>query len=515
MRRFALLVIWFAVGIVPSLAQDKALADSLFREEQYDKALDVYRKLLDRSPYEKSELLYPIGISYLRTNNDRSLAIPYLERVVKDKGSHYPEVLYDLGQAYQYDHQYGKAIQFFNRFQLFYSYQQEEEEGRDSSEVVRKIDQCKNALELMKFPTDVSFKNLGEPVNTGDDELLPFVPADESFLLFTRKDREEGGKDIYRSLLDNGRFLPARPITSHINTSKGEESVTGVTPDGNNVLIHFKESEPRDGMYKSHIIEKNKIDKPSWLNGPVQGNGPVRAAILGKEEDILFFAAHREGGEGGLDLYISRELPNGEWGEPRNLGPSINTPEDESFPSLSPDGRTLYFSSRGHAGMGGYDLFKAIWNDDKQKWTQVQNLGYPLNTPYDDRSISISESGKYGYISSLRPEKGRGGYDIYRVEFGDVTPPYSLIKGYVRSAEHDRSVTDVDMTVVDQETGQVYGKYTPNTHTHRYVMILPPGEYSLQVEALGYQPYEENLTVLGKNAHRSEIRKDIELAPTH
>src|SRR5690606_30051200 len=105
-------------------------------------------------------------------------------------------------------------------------------------------------------------------------------------------------------------------------------------------------------------------------------------------------------------------------GPPQNLGPTINTPDDEDFPNISPDGKTLFFSSRGHAGMGGYDIFKSTWDADKRKFGSVENMRYPINTPDDDMNFMLSETGRYGYMSSLRAD-GYGDIDIYRVTFNE------------------------------------------------------------------------------------------------
>lgn len=197
-----------------------------------------------------------------------------------------------------------------------------------------------------------------------------------------------------------------------------------------------------------------------------------------------------------------------------NLGPTINTPFDEDFPNISPDGKTLYFSSRGHASMGGYDIFKASWDNTKRKFTGVKNMGYPINTPEDNMNFRVSETGKYGYISAVR-KGGFGGLDIYRIDFEEVEAKYTVVNGTVSTKDGKKVSDELFIEITDIETGEIYGEYMPNERTLRYVMILPPGKYELYVEAPGYQEIIEEIEILDKSSFKSFIKKDIELTPVN
>ena len=131
-------------------------------------------------------------------------------------------------------------------------------------------------------------------------------------------------------------------------------------------------------------------------------------------EKTLYFVSDRPGGFGGHDIYKSTRNEKGKWSEAENLGNVVNSPYDETAVFMHPDGKTLYFSSKGHAAMGGYDIFKSTFENGK--WTEPVNIGYPINTPDDDVFFVISASGKHGYYSSIK-EGGKGGQDLYMITF--------------------------------------------------------------------------------------------------
>jgi hypothetical protein len=159
--------------------------------------------------------------------------------------------------------------------------------------------------------------------------------------------------------------------------------------------------------------------------------------------------------------------------------------------------------------MGGYDIFKADYDSLKMKYVQPRNLGFPINSPRDEMNFSISETGRYGYISSYRKD-GFGDLDIYRVTFSEIEPNYTVFNGNIILPDGE-TFNSITMFVTDEITGQLYGEYLPNLTTMRFVIILPPGKYSLTIETDNFGLYEEKIEVLDKDAFQYEIIKDIEL----
>ncbi|HEY1039677.1 MAG TPA: hypothetical protein VGF30_09750, partial [Bacteroidia bacterium] len=213
---------------------------------------------------------------------------------------------------------------------------------------------------------------------------------------------------------------------------------------------------------------------------------------------------------GESDIYTSRLLPNGQWAIPMNLGPNINTKYKEDFPFLSPDGKILYFSSEGHSSMGGYDLFKSVWDEEEKTWGKPQNLGFPINTADDEQQICMLADNRAGYYSAYRPG-GFGDLDIYRIKFEDEEQKYSVIRGNVSNADTlDKVCVNVNITVTNKKTSEeIYFK--PNPTTGNYVMALIPGKYTVSVTCEGFKEIKEDLIIFDFGIAKPETIKDYKL----
>jgi hypothetical protein len=273
--------------------------------------------------------------------------------------------------------------------------------------------------------------------------------------------------------------------------------------------VYYKETFRGVGdLHVAEFSKEGRAKNAKVLGATINSKYAEIAGCLSADGKKFYFASDREGGYGGIDIYLCQILPNGEWSEAMNLGPTVNTKFDEDFPNVFNNGKELYFSSTGHSSMGGYDVFKAVWNESKKKFVSVENLGYPINTPEDNMNFRLSDDGKYGYIAALRKE-GHGGLDIYRVNFNKVEPKYTVIRGKV-SVENDAQINRVDITIFDEE-GEIYGDYKPNLKTMKYVIILPAGNYTMEVESAGYKMIEEEVFVKDKISYRPEVVRDINL----
>lgn len=495
-------------------AQDADLASKYFNSGNFYSAIDEYALLLEEEP-DNIEYNYNIAVSYLNTNIDKSLAIPYLEKL-----STFPKITsnvwYLLGRAYHFGYQFEKAI---NAFKTFI----ETGKGSDENQIdaQQQINYCENAKELMKFPVRVSFENLGKNVNSAYDDYYPFIPVNESFILFNstrdkNSNEDESGlplSNIYYSKVENGEYKKAQALPEAINKPERKEEIVGLNASGTKAILYFEDYNNFGDIY-SCDIEGNVFREPVKLGKTINSKDIEIAGCITENGQTLYFASDRDGGYGGVDIYSCQLLPNGEWSEPLNLGPTINTPFDEDFPNISPNGKTLYFSSRGHASMGGYDIFKAEWDETKRKFSGVSNMGYPINTPEDNMNFRVSETGKYGYISAVR-KGGYGGLDIYRIDFENVDAKYTVINGKVIVKDNKKIANDMFIQVTDLETGEIYGEYAPNEQTLRYVMILPPGKFEIYIEAPGYKEIIEEIEILDKSSYKSFINKDINLEPAN
>lgn len=481
-------------------------AEEKMLNQNFEEALEDYLQLYQLEP-KNIDYQYNIGVCYLNINGNKSKAIPYLENVVKSD-NHNPNAEFLLGRAYQYANRFSEAIEWFQKFK---------NKGKGNSDNLKQVDieiqHCFNARELIKFPVNVTFQNLGKNINSEYADYYPFVDERENFLVYNsnrpiKKDEDKLPNGQYKnsimiSKVINGEYTEASVIGKPVSNGNSEEEIVGMSADGKVLIVH------KNGkLYYSRMNDMGLFQKLEPLPASINSSGDVIAASINNEENEIYFASNRKGGYGGTDIYVCRKLSNGQWAEPENLGPSINTEYDEDFPNLSPDEKYLFFSSKGHGSMGGYDIFKATRNIETNKFENPKNIGYPINTSYDDMNFRISKTGRYGYMASIRGD-GMGDYDIYRIIFNDKEPEFTLIIGEIKADTEIKNYTDVSIQVTNFNNGELVGNYLPNPNTGRYVVILPPGKYKLIAELSGYKQYETSFEIYDKASYQSEIHHNI------
>lgn len=483
-------------------------------------ALEDFLVLLAKSPGDV-DLSFYIGASYLETNIDKLQAIPYLEYVVQQPK--FPkEAIYQLGRAYMFAGRFDEAIITFNKYKDI-------QRGKDDNIITgsRMIEMCFNAKQLVKYPRDVKFENLGSLVNSPYPDYNPFIPEDESFIVFTTKRPDclglqldyDGYKtpDIFLARAFKGQFREARNIGSSVNTEWYEE-VVGVSADGTELMVYIDNYDGYDDIYVSP--RKGRFfDEYYDIGRNINSDEIETTSSMSTDGTMLFFSRELDGKVGGTDIYMSRKLPNGTWGIPSRLPDIINTRFNESFPHLASDGKTFYFCSEGHSSMGGFDIFVSEYDDLTGLWGVPKNLGYPINTVDDDFNISMSTTGRYGYTSQFRAGEGLGERDIYRVTFFDVDPVYTIVRGSITNIKDslDRSpnykVGKFEMTVTDMNTDVYIGTYRPNSRSSNYAQVLEPGEYCVYVQGEMFFDTSAVIEVLGKDAQVRELIKDYTLRP--
>ena len=273
--------------------------------------------------------------------------------------------------------------------------------------------------------------NLGSNVNSGYDEYMPALTADYRTLVFTRRARrrpetppgQRDQEDFYISLYDTMEldWGPASRMPEPLN-SDGNEGAQTISHDGRVVIFTAcgLSKEPTGCDLYFSVRQGRRWSRPRNLGKPVNSVYWESFPSLSIDGYTLYFASNRAGGYGGTDIWCCT-LEEGRWSEPKNLGPSINTPGNETAPYIHFDDRTLYFASDGHTGMGGSDLFMAKRLGDNE-WGSVKNLGYPINTPADENNLIVAPDGRTAIFSSDRPD-GYGGQDLYSfIMPSDVRP---------------------------------------------------------------------------------------------
>ncbi len=475
--------------ILPSTSAqvDPRLADDLFKQTNYLDAIPQYKKLLKVDP-TNHKYIFKLGMCYLNTDIDKAKAIKYFEKLTKMKKMD-KETYYYLAKAYTHRYEYDKAIEALKKYK--------QNPGDFADKVDKEIFNYELAQELYDNPLKVTFTNLGDKVNSEYPDYYPFVSKDEKILIFTSRRKEGKGRkefdgyypsDIFMAKFNGFTFSSAKPVTS-LNTGFDDQCVY-LSADGSHMFIYFDNIEEAGDIYESFKSGSSYSRKKKIKEG-INTKYIETAASLSPDGNTLFFASNKPGGKGGLDLFMTRKLPNGEWAESQPIN-SLNTPDNEDFPYISEDGKTLYFASNGYPGLGGYDVYKSEWDPATNKWKPPTNLGYPLNTSYDDKVILFSDDKKHAYLTAVRPE-GFGDRDVYRVTIEEVEKKPALFIFNLKDATSGQRVKE-GLIVVFDKNDEIIGEYKANPNGS-FTIILNPGTYSLEIEVPGYKLATETLKV--------------------
>jgi hypothetical protein len=489
-----------------------AVANLKFSTKNYEDALSDYLKLLEGN--EKNAFYnYRVGACYVETNVDKLKAKTFLEIALLEPNVD-KMMLFTYAKSLSFHLEFDKAIEQYKKFI-------ETPAGKAmEKEVQHEIEMCQNAKELIKFPVAVTFENLGSEINSPFADYSPFISEGENFLMYNsqRPDnsiKKADGKyasNVYISSVKDGKWQSGEDIGETVNTKEGDEEIVGVCADGNTLIFSFDNKEGKGDVFVGPKMD-NQILKPFKVNPNINSSKfEESSASISPDGKTLYFASNRSGGLGGFDIYRTRILPSGEWGEAYNLGPDVNTIYDEDFPNISLDGYTLYFSSKGHNSMGGYDVFKSEILTDSLNFGPAKNVGYPINTPFDDKNLCMSGKGRYGYMAALR-KGGLGDLDVYRIIFKGVDAELTVVKGVLKVFKSDKIPANAVIEVFELKSNNTFGQYKVNAQTGKFVMILPPGGYSLDVMAPGFKAHSENITILDKGSFVPSMEINMNLLP--
>lgn len=487
-------------------AQTPSEAKEAFNSSNYKIAQKLYSKLLIAEPGNK-DYQYKLAVSLLKTRSELSKSLDYFIELKKE--NYNSEVIYHCAVNFHLLNKFDEAIADYLTYK-------EKLSERQKTYINRQIEMCRNGKEIIQFPLDITFENLGKNVNTEFSEMIPLIPSNEDFVLFTTKRKgtigntvDKNGEptsDIYISEVKKGEWAKAKSIGPPLNTSFNE-SASGLSPDGKTLFI-FVDNTETSGVGDIYISSaKGKVfQRPEMLGENVNSAKYEEvSATTSVDGNKLFFSSEKEGGKGGRDIYMAYKLPTGDWGISTNLGEKINSPYNEDYPFLSADGKTLYFSSQGHNSIGGYDIFKSSWNEENSEWQEPKNIGYPLNTADDNFNFVISSTNRDAYVSAIRPE-GFGDYDIYKVTFNQIDPKYTVFKGFIQSTDSVNLKTDAAITIISKRTKNIFGSYTiPASKQGKYLFYLPPGKYEMEIEADGFKTLNKDVIVQDKTAFKDEI----------
>ncbi len=480
--------------------------NDLIDDGNYHAALNIYLKLLKDYP-NNANLNFKAGYCYLNTAIDKVKAIPYLEFASKHLSDDYKtnsfneqnapiETLFYLGKAYHVNYRFDDAESTFLQLKQMVN----ADDHKFLKEIDHELAACQVARTLIKNPVEMNVTNLGKNINSIYAEHSPCISGDESILIYTSKRKgNTGGKmtddgqyfeDIYISSFDGEKYTPGQKISENINTP-GHEASIGLSFDGTKLFI-YKDDDGDGNIYVS-TRKGAEWQVPEKLPEPINSKYRETHASMSLNQDEIFFTSDRKGGYGGLDIYRVRKLPNGKWSRAQNLGPNINTPYDEEGPYLHPDGTSLFFASKGHNTMGGFDIFVSHVLENGS-WSIPENLGYPINTPDDDVYYVPSVDGRRAYYASYA-NNSIGNYDIFRIDLSETHVRNQTVIAGIAMNQTGVLLEDGIITITDGDDN-VFGIYTPDPESKKFLFILPRGKkFTALFESSNLPPFEYTLTV--------------------
>ncbi|MBE9469415.1 MAG: PD40 domain-containing protein [Bacteroidetes bacterium] len=487
-------------------------ARKLFNDEKYSEALKNFLQLDSLIPND-NVIKYKVGACYLNSKHKKTNAIPYLEAVSKDKSIEEPKIVFkELGTLYHLDYQFDRAI---TNFQKYISLSSKNDKYLIYAKRMIKI--CNTAKKITSQEFNADVENVGYPISTKNSELNPLISSDESIMFFTRIINNEENSNIKLKKYDqkihffysnNNDGVWSDPIEFSIpySDSKKNISLAGLSPDGTQLFINIYNNKRQD-IYSCEFIAGNCINLKK-LNKNINSKFNEGRVSITPDRQQLYFSSDRPGGFGGKDIYTSIKKSNGEWGKAINLNLPINSIYDDGSPFIHPDGKTIYFSSKGHETIGGCDIFKSKLT--KNNWSEPKNIGFP-NTTKDDLYFVLTADGQSGYYSSIQNNLLINTH-IYKINLkGSI--PLTLVKGRIFSGDPKKPIC-AKIKVIDNKTNtKIKYVYNPNPKTGRYLMIFPPDKnYDMIVEAKNYLPQRIHIYIPNQT-YFYELFQEIHLRP--
>ena len=493
-------------------------AMTFFQEKRYDDALDYVNKALSYDPNFVEA--YLLKGQMAQDQSDIDGALKCYRKAAEVNPDFYPKIYYKMAVLEQKEGYFTQALEDYKTYAR----------RLDADPTLRKtiehnVDVCDFAAKQMANPVPFAPKNLGPNVNSDFDEIVNTISVNDQTLVITqrkyKKSAETGRRisniteDFMKSeRMKSGKWGRLKPLEGF--NSEGNEGAMSISPDGR--LRVYAACGRKEG-YGSCDLYYSELKSGRWTQPRNMGDGVNTRwwetnSTISSDGKTIYFVSNRRGGYGKSDIWKVTKQANGTWGMPENLGARINTPGMEMTPYIHPDGKTLYFASEGHIGMGGSDLFVSRMNE-KGEWSEAVNLGYPINTKENEMGIIINAAGNLAYISADR-EEGYGGFDVYSFELYPEARPTAVT--YMRGVVRDmvtKQPLQANFELVNLETGKKIASSKSDALKGDFMIIIPTdSRLSLTVEKNGYLFYSDNFYV--KSGNYSSIKpflKNVDLSP--
>jgi outer membrane protein OmpA-like peptidoglycan-associated protein/tetratricopeptide (TPR) repeat protein len=482
-----------------------------YQNHQFSRALKEIEKAIERdSGFVEAYVLQ--GDLYA-DNQQTEQAIQSYYQAIKHSNPVNPRLYYVIGQLQLSIGFYPDAKE---NFQKYLEYPNLPEPNY--SKAKKWYNSCVFGEKQKLNPVPFSPENLGDSINSENDEYINGITSDGQELYFTRwvpkstvanPEYHDYNEEFYMSLNKDSIWHLARNLGKPINTD-GNEGALSISPDGN--LLFFAACNREDG-YGSCDLYKSNRTADGWsppenlgeiVNSPQWDSQPT----FSSDGKTLYFASKRPGGKGSSDIWKTELKQDGNWSEPVNLGDSVNSVSEEMAPFIHPDNQTLYFSSKGHQGMGGFDLF--LSRRSLNGWHKPLNLGYPINTFSDEITLVVNTKGNLAFISTDKLG-GKGKQDVYQFRmYQEIRPMMTTyFKGIVYD-ERTKKRLEADFELIDLKDQKVIAHSKSNRYTGDFLLVLPTDRnYALNVSHPGYLFYSDNFFLSGVSSVEKPFVKDI------
>lgn len=371
----------------------------------------------------------------------------------------------------------------------------------------------------------IEIERLGEEINSDFNDYAPVITADGGYMYFTsrrpytekeKKKNRESMERIYEAIWDDesNKWLAAEPLPSDVNLDGRNISNVAISNDGQRLLIYQDDKYGNGDIYEA-FLSGNTWSAPLSIGDAINSEAHESSASISPDGKTIYFVSERKGGVGGRDIWKATKDRNGKWGEAENLGKTINSKEDEEGVFIHPDGRTLYFSSKGHNSIGGYDIFKSELKNGK--WSKPENMGEPINTTENDLFFVLAANGKTGYYATGR---NGGVINIYEIRFTPIAkddnepvntgPQLTVFKGIIKDCETGLPIL-ASVEVTDNEKNEVIASYNSNSQTGKYLISLPSGKnYGININAEGFLFSSQSFDLTSDSLSTyNEVVKDV------
>lgn len=515
-KTVALLIsVFIGYGVFASGGDDHAFVhkgDKAFRKARLAEALSYYLQALSADPKD-CYANFQAGAIYYLTDSARIKSLPYFENTLKyakpQEDDTIVDAYYYLGNCYILKQDYPAAI---NAFQKYLAHLVDDNFDAEMMKEVRyNIELCKHAPELTQRSSDSAsyaingklqptyVKNLGSMVNTPYPEYAEVVADKDSTIIFTsRRPASQSGRveyptgsyyeDMFLAKKDaKGQWQPPTLFSTQLQIKPSRLNLASVCISADNKTLFI--------FHKGLIFESHKSSsgwsKPERVGEKIKSIKKFMPSVfLSFDGKQLFMVSDKKGGYGGKDIYSSTKDDKGIWSDPQNLGPDINSSFDEDAPFLMPDNKTLFFSSKGHNGLGGYDIFKSVYENGK--WTKPINVGAPINSSADDVFFTYDTAAKKGYFSSSRINTGYGDIDLYSFSFTCDNIENTIVKG--KLSDEDKIPSSFEITATDVKAQTTTMASTDVSAGQYSLQLKPDTKYSLSIKAASYLPVTIYLT---------------------